>query len=180
MNRVPGKRYTRFYSDADGTALIGYAGDAPYPTIRVSSHKRPPVTKDGFSYKRPSLEELVPYDTSMRMQLQSNAPGGKKEWVNPQTFVEGVNGQINEIALNAAIIYWLTGREEYARFAGDILTQWARGAFYQSPIEGPCRTGFLSIQTLGDGHYEPMPLIYDFLYDFLREKKYETSWYETV
>ncbi len=32
MNRVPGKRYTRFISDGDGTELIGYAGDAPYPT----------------------------------------------------------------------------------------------------------------------------------------------------
>ena len=180
MNRVPGKRYTTFYSDSDGTALVAAAGDAPHPTVRVSPHKRPPVTKDGYSYKRPSLEELVPYDTAMKMELQSNAPGGKKEWVNPQTFVEGINGQINELALNAAIVYWLTGQEDYARFAADILTQWARGAFYQSPIEGPCRTGFLSIQTLGDGHYEPMPLIYDFLYDFLRDKKYETSWYETV
>ncbi len=180
MNRVPGKRYTTFYADPDGTALVGYAGDAPYPTVRVSPHKRPPVTKDGYSYKRPALEELVPYDTSMKMELQSNAPRGKKDWVNPQTFVEGINGQINELALNAAIVYWLTGQEDYARFAADIITQWARGAFYQSPIEGPCRTGFLSIQTLGDGHYEPMPLIYDFLYNFLREKKYETSWYETV
>ena len=180
MNRAPGKRYTEFFSDDDGTAIIRYAGDAPFPTIRVSSHKRPPITKDGYSYQMPAVEELVPYDTLMTMHLQSKAPGGKKEWVNPQTFVEGINGKINELALNAAIIYWLTGREEYARFAADILTQWARGASYQSPIVGPCRTGFLSIQTLGDGHYEPMPLIYDFLYQFLRDKKYETTWYEGV
>jgi hypothetical protein len=180
MNRVPGKRYTKFYSDKDGTALIGYGGDAPVPTVRVSPHKRSPITKDGYSYKMPALEELVPYDTSMKIFLQSNAPGGKKEWTDPGTFVEGINGKINELALNAAIIYWLTGKEEYARFAADILSQWVRGAYYQNPIEGPCRTGFLSIQTLGDGHYEPMPLIYDFLYNFLREKKYETKWYETV
>jgi hypothetical protein len=76
--------------------------------------------------------------------------------------------------LNAAIIYWLTGKETYASFAADILTQWAHGASYQFPIEGPCRTGFLSIQTLGDGHYSSMPLVYDFLYDFLRKKQYET------
>ena len=180
MNRVPGKRYTKFYSDEDGTALTGYDGDAPFPTVRVSPHKRPPITQDGYSYKMPSLEELVPYDTSMKMLLVSNATGGKKEWADPQTFVEGINGKINELALNASIVYWLTGKEEYARFAADILSQWACGASYQNPIEGPCRTGFLSIQTLGDGHYEPMPLIYDFLYNFLREKNYETSWYEGV
>ena len=180
MNRVPGKRYTWFYSDEDGTALTKYEGDAPFPTVRVSPHKRPPITRDGYSYKMPSLEELVPYDTSMKMQLQSTAPGGKKEWVDPQSFVEGINGKINKLALNAAIIYWLTGKEEYAKFAADIITQWARGASYQSPIEGPCRTGFLSIQTLGDGQYSSMALTYDFLYDFLRTKQYETSWYESV
>ncbi len=180
LNRAPGKRYTRFYSDADGTELVKYEGDAPFPTVRVSPHKRPPITKDGYGYRMPSIEELVPYDTAMTMLLTSEAPGAKKERVNPQSFVEGINRKINELALDAAIIYWLTGKEAYAVFAADILTQWARGAYYQQPIEGPCRTGFLSIQTLGDGNYNAMPLVYDFLYDFLRQKKYETSWYETV
>ncbi len=34
MNRAPGKRYTDFYSDEDGTELVRYSGDAPYPTVR--------------------------------------------------------------------------------------------------------------------------------------------------
>ncbi|HTE11259.1 MAG TPA: hypothetical protein VK645_09815, partial [Chitinophagaceae bacterium] len=180
MNRVPGKRYTKFYSDEDGTMLVKYDGDAPFPTVRVSPHKRQPLTKDGYGYKMPSIEELIPYDTSMKMLLTRDAPDGKKEWIDPQSFVEGINRKINTLALNAAIIYWLTGKETYAVFAADILTQWGHGAYYQSPIEGPCRTGFLSIQTLGDANYSAMPLVYDFLYYFLRTKKYETSWYETV
>ena len=180
MNRAAGKRYTRFFSDEDGTALIRYEGDAPYPTIRVSPHKRPPITADGYSYKTPKIEDLVPYDTSMKMLLTTNAPNARKEWVDPQAFVEGINGRINQLALDAAIVYWLTGKEEYAVFAADIINQWARGAFYQQPIVGPCRTGFLSIQTLGDRQYAPLTLAYDFLYDFMRTKKYETSWYETV
>ncbi|MFN5912896.1 MAG: hypothetical protein ACK43J_00755, partial [Chitinophagaceae bacterium] len=49
MNRVPGKRFTDFISDADGTALIAYSGDAPFPTIRVAPHKRPPISKDGYT-----------------------------------------------------------------------------------------------------------------------------------
>ena len=180
MNRVPGKRYTKFYSDEEGTALVGYAGDAPNPTVRVSPHKRPPITSDGYSYKAPRIEELVPYDTAMKMMLQSNKPGAAKEWVDPQSFVDKINGSINQLALDAAIIYWLTGKAEYAKFAADLLSQWAQGAYYQQPIEGPCRTGFLSIQTLGDGNHEPMPLVYDFLYDYLRKQQYNTSWYETV
>jgi len=180
MNRVPGKRYTEFYSDNDGTALINYGGDAPFPTVRVSPHKRSPITKDGYSYRMPTIDELLPYDTSMVMNLQSNAPGNAWEKIDPQSFVESINAQINRLVLDASIIYWLTGKEEYAFFAADLLSQWARGAFYQNPIEGPGRTGFLSIQTLGDGRYEPMILAYDFLYDFLRQKKYETKYYEVV
>lgn len=180
MNRVPGKRYTQFYSDADGTALVRYAGDAPYPTVRVSPHKRPPIAKDGYRFRTPKIEELVPNDTAMTMRLQSTGPGGEWAVVDPQHTVEVINGSINELALDAAILYWLTDKPEYARFAADILNQWARGASYQNPIEGPCRIGFLSIQTLGDGSYEPIILAYDFLYDFLRQQKYETSYYENV
>ncbi|MBE7173609.1 MAG: heparinase II/III family protein [Williamsia sp.] len=180
MNRAPGKHYTRFYSDEDGTALVRYAGDAPFPTVRVSPHKRQPITADGYSYKVPSIEELVPNDTSMKMWLQSNAPGAKKEWIDPQSFVENINGRINELVLDAAIVYWLSGKEAYARFAADVLSQWARGASYQEPIEGPCRTGFLSIQTLGDARYETLALAYDFLYNYIREQGYDTGWYEGV
>ena len=180
MNRIPGKRYTDFISDADGTQLISYAGDAPFPTVRVAPHKRQPISKDGFTYRQPTVEELVPNDTSMRMLLQVNSPDGRKEWADPQTFVDNINEKINALALDAAIIYWLSGDTSYARFSADILSQWARGAYHQNPIQGPCRTGFLSIQTLGDGSYEAMPLIYDFLYDYLRKNNYETKWYETV
>jgi hypothetical protein len=180
MNRIPGKRYIEFYSDENGTALVNYGGDAPYPTVRVSPHKRPPITKDGYSYRMPKIEELVPYDTSMLMNLQSNAPDRAWAKVFPQSFVGKLNGEMNKLALNASIIYWLTGKEEYAYFAADLLTQWARGASYQNPIIGPGRTGYLDIQTLGDGNYEALILTYDFLYDFLRQKAYETNYYETV
>lgn len=179
MNRIPGKRYTQFYSDKNGTALIKYAGDAPFPTVRVSPHKRPPISKTGF-YKRPTIEELVPNDTSMLMQLQSTKPGSVKEWIDPQAFVGDINESINHLVLDASIVYWLTGKEEYAVFAADILSQWARGVSYQDPIIGSDRAGLIDIQTLGDGATEPMILAYDFLYDFMREKKYETKYYEGV
>jgi hypothetical protein len=180
MNRIPGKRYTRFYSDPQGTRLTGYGGDAPYPTIRVSPHKRAPITADGYGFRVPSIGELVPYDTATRMRLQTRGPGHSWEWVKPQSFVGAINGEINDLVLDAAIVYWLTGRKAYGTFAADLLSQWARGAFYQQPVTGPCRTGFLHIQSLGDDHTVPMILAYDFLYDFLGENGYDTHWYETV
>jgi hypothetical protein len=180
MNRAPGKRYTRFFSDPEGTALMGYGGDAPVPTVRVSPHKRGPVAPDGRGYRMPRLEDQLPNDTSMKMRLQRSGSKGEWDMVDPQGMVQSINGRINEMALHAAIIYWLTGSESHAKFAADILDQWARGAYHQQPVEGPCRTGFLSIQSIGDGAYEPMPLIYDFLYDYLRRKGYDTKWYEPV
>ena len=111
MNRTPGKRYTQFFSDPDGTALVRYAGDAPFPTVRVSPHKRPPVSKDGYAYKMPSIEDLLPYDTGMKMWLTSEAPGASKEYIDPQSFVEALNRKINTLALDAAILYWLSGQE---------------------------------------------------------------------
>lgn len=180
MNRVPGKRYTTFYSDPGGAKLVGYGGDAPVPTIRVSANKRGPITPDGHSYRLPSISELVPNDTSMLMRLQRDAPDSGWVLTDPKSFVGTLNGQINELALDAAILYWLTGKQQYATFAADILDQWVHGAFYQQPITGPCRTGYLDMQTLGDARYTPLVLAYDFLYGFLIEHHYDMSPYETV
>lgn len=180
MNRVAGKRYTTFYSDRGGAKLTGYGGDAPVPTVRVSPNKRGPITPDGHAYRLPSIGQLTPGDTSMLMRLQRNAPDSGWVLTDPKSFVGTLNGKINQLALDAAIIYWLSGKEIYAKFAADILDQWAHGAFYQQPIVGPCRTGYLDMQTLGDANYTPLILAYDFLYEFLRKKGYDTSPYETV
>lgn len=180
MNRVPGRRYTRAFSDDAGTALVGFGGDAPFPTVRVSTHKRGPVAPDGHGYRMPPIEEMVPYDTSRTMLLQRETDPRIRERVDPGAMIDRLNGRINDLALDAAIVYWLTGDEAHARFAADILAQWARGAYHQQPVEGPCRTGYLSIQSIGDGAYEPMPLVYDFLFDWLHRRGYETKWYEPV
>ena len=178
MNWAPGKRYTKFISDSDGTQLIGWEVDAPVPTVRVSTHKRDPMSSTGGSFRSPSIEDLLPYDTAFMMRLQTS--NDEWEWTDPQYMISSINGRINQLALDAAILYWLTGTEKYAVFAADILNQWARGAVHQEPVEGPWRVGFLDIQTLGDRNYESLILAYDFLYDFLKSKSYEMSYYGIV
>lgn len=177
MNRIPGKRYTRFISDKEGTQLIGYEGDAPVPTVRVSPHKRSPITPQGRAYVVPEIEDVVPKDTSMTMNLLN--PGTQEyERVDPQAFVAAINGKINTLAYEASVIYWLTGDEKYAKFAADILNQWVSGVVYQEPIDGPGRTGFLDIQTLGDEKEKPLILAYDFLYPYLVKYKYPLENYD--
>ena len=179
MNRVEGKRYTHAYDNGNGHYLVKYSGDAPVPTVRVSTHKRNPVTESGARYIRPAIEELVPNDTSMFIWAL-NTETNEKDFIDPQQFVSQINGEINDLALSAAVIYWLNGDEKYAKFSADILNQWAHGAFYQEPITGACRTGFLDIQTLGDNRYQSLILAYDFVYPFLKKEGYELSWYQNV
>ena len=179
MNRVPGKRYTQFFSDNSGLSLVGYGGDAPVPTIRIPTYLRSPVTKSGTPYRKPSIAELVPDDTS-RVMLLFNPETNRKEWVDPQDDVTSVNSDINRLALDAAIVYWLSGEEKYARFASDILDQWAKGAYCQEPVTGPCRTGFLELQTLGDAAYRSLILAYDFVKPFMDQQGYDLHYYERV
>jgi hypothetical protein len=179
MNRIPGKRYTKVYADRNGLKLIKWEGDAPVPTVRINTYVRGPVTEKGTSYRQPALEEVVPYDTSRVMNL-FNPETGKKEWIDPQGFVTSINGDINELALDAAIVYWLKGEEKYAKFAADLLDQWAKGAFYQEPIIGPGRCGFMDLQTLGDQSWRPLMLAYDFIKPYMKQKGYDLHWYEPV
>jgi len=179
MNRVPGKRYTKVYSDNSGQSLVKWEGDAPVPTVRVNTYLRSPITEKGTSFRKPSIEELIPNDTARLMNL-FNPETNQKEWTDPQAYITSINGDINNLALDAAIVYWLKGEEKYARFAADILDQWAKGAYHQEPIIGPCRTGFLDMQTLGDRTFLPLILAYDFLKPYMQQQKYDLHWYETV
>ena len=169
MYRVPGKQYTDFYTDPGGTALIRMEGNAPGPTIRGTTHKRPPLDPEGFRFRVPELEEFPVYDTAYEMFLQSTAPSGRWYWTDPQTIVGSINGAINTICLESAIIYWLTGDEKYAKLARDIIIQWVGGAYYQNPYQGACRDGFFAVQSLSDLAYSTMPLAFDFLYEYLKE-----------
>ena len=179
MNRVPGKRYTTVYADASGSRLIKWSGDAPVPTVRVSTYLRTPITEKGASYRKPKIEELIPNDTS-RVMLLLNPETGKKEWIDPQAYITDINSDFNGLALDAALLYWLNGDEKYARFAADLLDQWAKGVYYQEPIVGPCRTGLLDMQTLGDQSYRSIILAYDFVKPFMTQKGYDLHWYEKV
>ena len=179
MNRIPGKHYTRVFADDSGSRLTAWTGNAPVPTVRVSTYLRAPITEKGTPYRRPNIDELVPNDTSRVMQCY-NPETGQKDWIDPAEFISNINGEINNLALDASIVYWLTGDAKYARFAADLLNQWAMGVFYQEPIVGPCRTGLLDMQTLGDASHRPIILAYDFVKTFMQQNGYDLQWYETV
>ncbi len=109
-----------------------------------------------------------------------NPESGKKEWIDPQAYITEINGDINNLALDAAVLYWLNGDAKYAKFSADLLDQWGKGVYYQEPIVGPCRTGLLNMQTLGEQNYRSLILAYDFVKPFMKQNGYDLHWYETV
>lgn len=126
MNWGPGRHYTDYYAER-WLIIDSMDGNAPYPTVRVALYGRRPVNDRGNAYLAPKIEDVVPYDTASRMLLV-NPDTGEKEAMEPWAHVEGINRTINDLALDAAIVYWLTGDEAYAKFGADILNQFARGA----------------------------------------------------
>ena len=180
MYRIPGKHYTDFYTDKDGTALIRKEGNAPVATVRGGTHKRAPLDPDGFGFKLPKLEDFPVNDTLVKMYLQSKSPSGKWYWTDPQRLVRYFNGTINTICLESSILYWLTGDEKYAKLAADILNQWVSGAYYQNPYQGACRDGFFEIQSIDDSAYSVLPLAYDFIQGYLESNGAQIDKYNSV
>ena len=172
------EHYTDFYA-RQALTIDRMEGNAPFPTVRVPMFGRQPVNAEGQNYRLPPLEELTPYDTASCMYL-INPTTGQKDFVEPWGMVESVNSQINRLAMESSVIYWLTGKEEFAKFAADILNQFAQGAYYQNPIHGPKSFGFVSVQTLNDATYQPLMLVYDFLYPYMVKKLYEMMYYQPV
>lgn len=180
MYRIPGKHYTDFYTDEQGTALIRMEGNAPVPTVRGSTHKRPPLDPEGFGFISPKLEDFPVNDTSVMMYLQSKAPSGKWYWTDPQLLIGHINGTINTICLESSILYWLTDNEKYAKLAADILNQWLAGAYHQNPYQGACRDGFFAVESLGDLAYSVLPLAYDFTQAYLESNGAPKEKYDSV
>jgi hypothetical protein len=180
MNWDTGAHYTRHISDPSGTRLLEWSGNAPYPTVRVTTHKRPPVASDGYRYRLPSLEDIKPYDTDSLWYMQSSGPSGEWGLAEPRLFTGSVNSRINDLAVQSAILYWLTGDEHFARFSSDILFQWARGAYYQDPVEGTGRNGLFCIQSLGDRNYDDLVIAFDFVRHYMEQTGYETRFFQPV
>ncbi|MCK9414647.1 MAG: hypothetical protein M0Q53_20265 [Prolixibacteraceae bacterium] len=69
MNRIPGKHYTTVYSDNAGMGLVKWAGNAPYPTVRVSTYLRSPITENGASYRPPAISLKDDQSDDLFLQL---------------------------------------------------------------------------------------------------------------
>ncbi len=154
------------YSHADG--------QAPVPTVRFGSTRGV-----GSPYKRPKLEQIVPYmdDTRGVYFLNTDKEGPPLEWVEQSAVsggaIESVNEEILKHARDAAFLWWLTGKEEYARFAYGIIDTYLTGIYYRNvPVDlahGHAQTlvGMSTFEVIQERVLNHLAYAYDFLYGYV-------------
>ncbi|WP_166437147.1 heparinase II/III domain-containing protein [Niastella caeni] len=150
-------------------------GEAPVPTVRFTG------TRDAVtSFGAPKLEDIVPYMDDPRGLYYVNRakPGQPLEWVEQAKtgrIVEGINRRIMEMAQNAAIVYWYTGEEKYAKFAYDLFDTYMKGLYYRKePYDlnhGHNQTlvGLTSFEVIHEDIVNEMTICYDFLHAYLQK-----------
>ena len=149
------------------------AGEAPVPTVRFTG------TRDAVtSFGAPKLEDILPYMDDPRGLYYANRakPGQPLEWVEPAKtgrIVESINRQIMGMAQNAAIVYWYTGEEKYAKFAYDLFNTYMNGIYYRKePYDlnhGHNQTlaGLTSFEVIHEDILNELTVCYDFLYNYI-------------
>lgn len=162
------------------------AGTAPVPTVRFSG------SRDwATNYSQPKLEDVLPYSDDERgVYLQNRNKEGKPwEWVKASEtghVIEGINKQILSLAEDAAFLYWIYGDEKYAVFASDIFTVYMQGLYYRDAPKtvGDDRNaklmGLQTFEVIHEGIIEPVSICYDFLFDYLKEKKADLALFQAV
>lgn len=175
MNWEEGKHYTKAW--AEKNQIERREGNAEYPTVRLAAGR----VGNG---SRPALDQVKPYGNGDMLLWR----GGKQvevPFLNTGLAIEDLNKDILGLAYRAAIVYYFTGNEDYAKFAADIIWVFVRGASQQEQLNpGNDRDargnilpfGFLSYETLGDSRrYATLPLTYDFIYNYLNKIYFDSS-----
>ena len=139
-----GERYTQCY--IGGERWQRGEGNAPVPTLRL------PGERTWNKWRRPSLDELTPYNETGDLRCKDPNTGEERIVPYNQTghSVRSINGEILQLAIDAAYVYWKTCEERYARFATDIFNQALLGVYYMNPVVNETPD-----DAEGKGGYEP-------------------------
>lgn len=152
---------------------------APAPTVMYTGAR-----SHATIYRRPKLEDITPYHEDKKgMYLANTSLNGEPlEWVSISKtgrMIESINSEIMGIARDAAFLWWLTGKEEYASMAASVFDTYMTGIYYRNvPIDlnnGHQQTlvGMSSFEVIHEDIIKSLVPLYDFLYKYLREKKPE-------
>ncbi|WP_162915442.1 heparinase II/III family protein [Paraflavitalea soli] len=152
-------------------------GTAPVPTVRF------PGSRGGVTvYAAPKLEDILPYmdDPRGAYLINRSKPGQPLEWTdisNTSGILDGINKNIMGMANTAALVYFISGEEKYARFAYDLFNTYMTGMYYRQPPKDVSHGHHETIGGLSTFEViQETPIInsitgiYDCLYDYIQQK----------
>lgn len=180
--------WKNMYKDVyvNGAVFSHGDGKAPVPTPKFAGGRDWSVP-----YASPPLKNIKPYlDDERGMWLQNNSKPGKPwEWApisKTGQVIERINAGIMGLAQNAAFIYWLTGDEDYAKFAADIFWTYTNGMYHRNnpkTYENHRSKGIIGLATfevIHEGVTVPLAITYDYLHDYLVKQGKDISIVEDV
>ncbi len=173
-----GERYTQCYLKKQNWDRG--EGNAPVPTVRM------PGMRTWNKYANVPLEDRPPYNETGDMwgvnRLNPLEAPVLVPYKESGHMIRGNNGDILTLAENAAFVYWITGKEKYARFAADIFNTWLVGTYYMNPILDPDKScgslggwepggicGYYDYEQIHDDLALRVAPVYDFMYTYLIE-----------
>ena len=171
----------------DGVDYSHADGEAPVPTVRFTGSRN-----SATSYKKPKLEDILPYmDDPRGLYLPNGTKEGEPfEWVEQSktgNIIVSINQEIIGLGKDAAFIYWLENDERFAKFSYDLFDTYMMGMSYRSePIDllnGHIQTlvGFTHFQVIHENTLQDIVELYDFLHQYIEAKHPEKiAMYDTT
>ena len=170
-----GEHFTQCY--IGGQRWISGEDNAPVPTLRL------PGERTWNKWRRPVIEDLVPFNETGDLVCHDPNTGDSTLVAYSHTghSVRSINGEIMQLAAQAAYVYTCTGDERYACFATDIFYQALLGIYYMKPVinttpdDGEGKGGWSPGGILGYYDYEQihddmgthLAVVYDYLASYL-------------
>lgn len=174
-----------------GEKVDHIGGDrAPVPTVKLNGSRN----LDG-TYKRPKLEQVVPYDDDSLGQVTFLSPEGQMARVHPSktgTAIASINHEILSIATAAARLYQATGDTAYARMAAPVFRTFLDGIYYRNvPVDlnhGHVQTlvGMTTFEVIHEDAVDDCTTLYGLLRNYLNPDdfpRYEAAlkkWAENI
>ena len=123
-----GEHYTQCY--ISGEHWHHGEGNAPVPTLRL------PGERTWNKNPRPQLADLLPYNETGDLAVRDakTAKGITIPYTETGHSVRSINGEILQIAAEAAYVFHNTNDERYARLATDVFNQTLLGIYYMNPV----------------------------------------------
>lgn len=162
-------------SDVPSGLPFNTSGKAPIPTLHRAFDYRI-TSKSGNAFEVPTIDDMLPYNTAPYFAMPLKIAGTNEYEHVPYIarHLRSIYTDILALGVDAAVLYYLTGKQEYAQLAADILWAFIEPLHYMNTVKTPRihASGVIITNYLRDARITmPMfPIMYDFVHDFVNNQ----------